>query len=267
LEEKTGKDFMNTENEHVKIENKENTGYVILKGHGALNLLNTITLNELGTCLTELENDEQIRAIIIAGEKNFCAGADVKEMKDKHPMEAEVFSRLGHKIFSQIEDMDKPVIAAINGYALGGGCELALACDIRIAGESAKFGQPEVNLGLIPGFGGTQRLAGLVGIGKAKELILTGRIIDAKEAESIGLVNNVVKNDELIEESEKIAQLIAEKSPVAIKMAKNLINKTREINRGLEMEMVSFSMCFSSQDHVEGINAFLEKRKPGFRGI
>ncbi len=256
MEEKTGKDFMNTGNEHIKIEKREKIGIVFLKRDP--NLLDTITLNELGTSLTELENDERIRAIIITGEKNFCAGADVKEMKDKHPMEAEAFSRLGHKIFSRIEDMDKPVIAAINGYALGGGCELALACDIRIAGENAKFGQPEVNLGLIPGFGGT---------GKAKELILTGRIIDAKEAESIGLVNKVVKNEELIEEAGKIAQLIAEKSPIALKMAKNLINNTREINRGLEMEMVSFSMCFASQDHAERINAFLEKRKPGFKGI
>jgi len=264
--EKAEKDFMNTENEHVKIEKKEKIGIVILKGPGALNLLNTITLNELGSSLTELENNEQIRVIIITGEKNFCAGADVKEMKDKHPREAEAFSRLGHKAFSQIENMDKPVIAAINGYALGGGCELALACDIRIAGESAKFGQPEVNLGLIPGFGGTQRLTRLVGISRAKELIFTGRIIDAKEAEAIGLVNKVVKDGELLEKAKEMARVLVQKSPLALKIAKNLINKNHDIKKALEMEIMDFSDCFASEDHLEGINAFLEKRKPGFKG-
>jgi len=258
---------MNTGSEYLKIEQDKDITTVILNRPHVRNILDSGILTELENNLAELENDTETKVIIITGTGNFCAGANVKELMEKHPVEAETFSRLGHKVFNHIENMGKPVIAAVNGYALGGGCELAMACDIRIAGENAKFGQPEVNLGLIPGFGGTQRLTRLVGIGKAKELILTGRIIDAKEAESIGLVNNVVKNDELIEEAEKIAQLIAEKSPIAIKMAKNLINNTREINRGLEMEMVSFSLCFSSQDHVEGMNAFLEKRKPRFKGI
>ncbi len=258
---------MNTGNEYVKTEKKNEIGIIILKKPEAVNLLDTKTLKELAGSLEKLNNDGQIRAVIIKGDKNFSSGADVKEMKDKHPREAEAFSRLGHKVFSQVENMDKPVIAAVNGYALGGGCELALACDIRIAGESARFGQPEINLGLIPGFGGTQRLTRLVGIGRAKELILTGRIMDAKEASDIGLVNRVVKDEELMEKTMEIAQVLAEKSQIAIKMAKSLVNNSREINRGLEMEIVSFSMCFASQDHAEGINAFLEKRKPEFRGI
>jgi len=257
---------MNTVND-IRIEKKKEIGILILKKPGGLNLLDAETLGELERSLTELEKDEQIRVIIITGEKNFCAGADIKEMKDKHPLEAEAFSRLGHKVFSRIEDMDKPVMAAVRGYALGGGCELALACDIRMAGESAKFGQPEVNLGLIPGFGGTQRLTGLVGVGRAKELILSGRIMDAKEAEGIGLVNRVVRDEELMDKSEEMAQILAEKSPLAVKMAKNLINKTRDMKRGLEMEIASFSMCFASHDHAEGINAFLEKRKPRFKGL
>lgn len=162
--------------------------------------------------------------------------------------------------------MEKPVIAAVNGYALGGGCELALACDIRIAGKSAKFGLPELNLGLIPGFGGTQRLSRLVGIGKAKEIILTGKIIDAKEGESIGLVNKVVRDEELMREVEEVSLVLAQRSPITVKIAKGLINKNQEIKRGLEMEIVSFSECFETQDHIEGINAFLEKRKPVFKG-
>ncbi len=258
---------MNTGNEYVKTEKKKEIGIIILKKPEAVNLLDTKTLKELAGSLEELNNDGKIRAVIIKGDKNFCAGADVKEMKDKHPREAEAFSRLGHNVFSQVENMDKPVIAAVKGYAIGGGCELALACDIRIAGESARFGQPEINLGLIPGFGGTQRLTRLVGIGRAKEMILTGRIVDAKEASDIGLINRVMKDEELMEKTMEIAQVLAEKSPIAVKMTKSLINNSREINRGLEMEIVSFSMCFASQDHVEGINAFLEKRKPGFKGV
>ncbi|HAB52713.1 MAG TPA: hypothetical protein DCE80_11190, partial [Ignavibacteriales bacterium] len=179
----------------------------------------------------------------------------------------EAFCRWGHKVFDQLEGMGKPVIAAVNGFALGGGCELAIACDIRIAGESAKFGQPEVNLGLIPGFGSTQRLSRLVGIGKAKEMILTGKIIDAKEAESIGLVNRVVKDEELMIVAEEMAQVIAQKPPIAVKMAKTLINENQEIKEGLEKEINLFAQCFATQDRLEGINAFLEKRKPEFKGI
>ncbi len=257
---------MNTRNEHIKIEKKKEIGIITLNRPETLNIVDTGMIQELGNSLARMEIDEEIRAVIITGNKNFCAGANIKELKEKHPSEAEDFSRLGHKVLRLVENMKKPVIAAINGYALGAGCELALACDIRIAGESAKFGQPEVNLGLIPGFGGTQRLTRLVGAGKSKEMILTGRIIDAKEACSIGLVNKVTGDDELMGKAEEMALVIAEKSPIAVKMAKSLINKNQEIDRGLEMEIVSFSECFASEDHIEGINAFLEKRKPGFKG-
>ncbi len=249
---------------NINIEKKNEIGFIILNRPEALNTLSTGTLVELGNCLAELENDTQIKAVIISGGKNFCAGANIRELKGMHPVEAEAFSRLGHKVCSQIEDMAKPVIAAVNGYALGGGCEIALACDIRIAGGSAKFGQPEVNIGLIPGFGGTQRLTRLVGTGKAKEMILTGRIIDSKEAESITLVNRAVRDEEVMEAAEEMAQLLAQKSLTIIKMAKSLINKNYDIKKGLEMEIAFFSECFASRDYIEGINAFLEKRKPEF---
>ena len=255
---------MSTGNE-IKIEKRKEIGIITLN-KPVMNILDTKMLVELEDSLNEFETDEQVRALVITGEKNFCAGANIKELKEKHPEEAEVFSRLGHKVFNQVENMGKPVVAAVSGYALGGGCELALACDIRIASENAKFGLPEVNIGLIPGFGGTQRLTRLVGIGKAKELILTGKIIDAKEAEAIGLVNKVVRDEELMGKAEEMAQVLAEKSPITVKIAKNLINRNQEIKKGLEVEIVSFSECFASEDHLEGINAFLEKRKPNFKG-
>lgn len=258
---------MTTGNEHIKLEKKKGFGIIMLNRPEVRNALNRKMLHELGDALTELENDPQIRVIIIAGNKDFCTGADIKEMNAIKPEEIESFCRWGHKVFDQLENMGKPVIAAINGFALGGGCELAIACDIRIAGESAKFGQPEVNLGLIPGFGGTQRLSRLVGIGKAKEIILTGEIINAKEAASIGLVNRVVKDEELMTKAEEMAMTIAQKGPIAVKMAKKLINENQEITKGLEKEIEFFARCFATQDHLEGMNAFLEKRKPIFKGI
>ena len=258
---------MTTGNEHIKLEKKKEIGIITLNRPEARNALNRKMLQELGDALTELENDSQIRVIIITGNKDFCAGADIKEMDAIKPEEIESFCRWGHKVFDQLENMGKPVIAAINGFALGGGCELALACDIRIAGEGAKFGQPEVNLGLIPGFGGTQRLSRLVGIGKSKEIILTGEIVNAKEAASIGLVNRVEKDEELLAKAEEMAITIAQKGPVAVKMAKTLINENQKIERGLEKEINLFAQCFTTQDRLEGINAFLEKRKPMFKGI
>jgi enoyl-CoA hydratase len=251
----------------IEIERKKEIGIINLNRPHAMNILDTITLKELEKGLIELENDEQIRAIIITGGENFSAGANIKELKEMHPDEAEAFSRLGQKVCDHIESLGKPVIAAVKGYALGGGCEIALACDIRIAGESAKFGQPEINIGLIPGFGATQRLKRLLGVGWAKELILTGRIIDALEAESIGLANIVVDDGKLMDRAEEIAKVLAQKSPLTIKIIKSLINEDQDIKKGLEMEMVSFSELFASMDHMEGINAFLEKRKPEFMGF
>lgn len=265
MAEKVERDFMNIRNENIKIERKKEVGIIILNKPD-LNLLDTKTLMEIEEALIKLDKDEHIKVLILTGEKNFSAGVNIKEIKEKNQEEAEAFSRLGHKICNQLENLEKPVIAAVKGYALGAGCEIALACDIRIVGESVKFSQPEVNLGIIPGFGGTQRLSRLVGIAKAKEMIFTGRIIDAEEAESIGIVNKVVKDEELMEKAEELAQVLEQKSPLTLKIAKSLINKNQEIKEGLEMEIVSFSECFASKDHIEGINAFLEKRKPKFKG-
>jgi enoyl-CoA hydratase len=256
---------MNTGNEYVKIEKKNEIGIITFNRPEVKNIMSTKMLQELERSLTIFEKDDFVRALIITGNKNFSAGADIKELKEKHQGEAEVFSRLGHKICNHVENTGKSVIAAVSGYALGAGCEIALACDIRVAGKSAKFGQPEVNLGLIPGFGGTQRLTRLVGIGRAKELILSGRIIGAIEAGSIGLANTVVEDDKLLEKAEEMGQILAQKSPLVMKIAKNLINQ--DLKNGLEKEIFSFSECFGSQDHIEGINAFLEKRKPVFRGF
>lgn len=256
---------MNT-GESLEIRKRGKTCIVTLNCHKGMNLLGTKTLSELGDSLRVIGEDDQIRALIITGTGNFSAGADIREMIAMGPEEADVFSGLGQAICTMIETMGKAVIAAVSGYALGGGCEVALACDIRIADESARFGQLEMNLGIIPGFGGTQRLARLMGGGKAKELILTGRVIDAVEAESIGLVNKVVKEGELMREAEEIAGIIAQKSPIAVRKAKRLMNGCPEA-RGFEEERASFADCFAFQDYREGMNAFLEKRRPVFRGI
>ena len=244
------RDFMDTGNECLKKEREKDIVIITLNRPEVRNILGSEMINELGKHLSEFENDEKTKVLIITGTDNFCAGANIKELMEKNPVEAETFSRLGHKVFNQIENMGKPVIAAVNGYALGGGCELALSCDIRIASESAKFGQPEINIGLIPGFGGTQRLPGLIGTGRAKELIMTGRMIDAKEAHAIGLVNKVVKDDDLMEITREMARVLAQKSPLALKMAKNLINKNHDIRKALEMEIMDFSMCFASEDYT-----------------
>ncbi|SNQ61510.1 enoyl-CoA hydratase/isomerase family protein [Candidatus Methanoperedens nitratireducens] len=256
-----------TTGERIKVERNEEISIIILNRPHIMNALDAKMFQELRDALTGLGKDNRTKVIIITGGINFCAGADINELKEMSPVEAEVFSRLGHDVFDLLENTGKPVIAAINGYALGGGCELALACDIRIAGDGAKFGQPEVNLGLIPGFGATQRLTRLVGIGWAKELILSGRTIDVIEAESIGLVNSVVDDDKVMDKAAVTAKVLAQKSPLSIKMAKTLINKNPDIKKGLEVETISFSECFASDDHVEGINAFLEKRRPKFKGI
>jgi enoyl-CoA hydratase len=256
---------MNT-GEPVRVEKKGALATIVLDRPDSLNILNSATLEKLGDVLKDLEGDRETKSIVITGNMHFSAGADLRELKEKDPEQAKVFSRLGQGICNRIEGLRKPVIAAVRGYALGGGCEIALACDIRIAAESAKFGQPEVNLGIIPGFGGTQRLTRLVGIGRAKELILTGKIINAGEAERIGLVNSVVRDDELMERTAELAELFLQKSPVALGTAKMLIDKCREVGNGLEREVASFAECFASEDHTEGISAFLEKRKPRFSG-
>jgi len=236
----------------------------------ALNALNSDTLSELSTALDELGRDSGVKVVILtgSGEKAFIAGADISQMKDFNPLEGRRFAQLGQAAFRKLEMIPQPVIAAINGFALGGGCELAMACDIRIASENAKFGQPEVTLGLTAGFGGTQRLPRLVGTGIASELLFTGDIIDVNEAYRIGLVNKVYSLETLMEEAQKLAQRIAGRAPAAVQLSKSAIQ--RGINMDLDSaqayEAEVFGLTFSTQDQTEGCSAFLEKRKPVFEG-
>ena len=253
------------EYKNVRVEIKENIGWLKMNRPEVLNALNAETLNELDSAIETLYEDDTVKVIILTGEgKAFVAGADIAEMKDMDALQARKFSLTGQRVFEKIENIEKPVIAAINGYALGGGCELAMACDIRIASEKAKFGQPEVTIGVIPGFAGTQRLARICGIGKAKELIFTGEMIDAAAAEKIGLVDRVVAPENLINEAEKMAEKIAGNGQVAVRMAKNVINRGMDCNlqAGSYYEAEAFGLCFSSGQPKEGMGAFLEKRKP-----
>lgn len=234
----------------------------------ALNALTTEVLKELRDAIEVVENDQDIYVLIITGEgKAFVAGADIVEMKDKNAEEARTFAKLGIEVFRKLELMEKPVIAAINGFALGGGCELAMSCDIRIAGEKAKFGQPEVGLGITPGFAGTQRLSRLVGMAKAKELIFTTDIINAQEAEKIGLVNKVVSQEELLDIAIEMAKKIASKGQIAVRYSKAAINRGLEtdIETGMAIERDLFGLCFATEDQKEGMNAFVEKRSPQFK--
>ncbi|HET6275399.1 MAG TPA: enoyl-CoA hydratase-related protein [Candidatus Cybelea sp.] len=238
---------------------------------GVLNALRTLLLREVSTALTELESNRDVRCVVItgAGEKAFAAGADIGELnalESAHHGAAQ--SRSGQALTRQIERMSKPVIMAINGFALGGGCEIAMAGDIIVAGENAKFGQPEVNLGLIPGYGGTARTTRRVGIGMASYLCLTGEIIDAQEALRVGLVERVVPAAELMNEAKRIATLIASKAPLAIAACKRVINNGAHlsIDDALELEALEFGTLVDTQDIKEGTGAFLEKRKPNWKG-
>jgi enoyl-CoA hydratase len=233
------------------------------------NALTIKTRAEGAAALDVLRADETVRVVVFtgAGDKAFIAGADISEFANETAItQREVM--LGRSLFTAVDTFPKPVIAMINGYCLGGGCELALACDIRIASETASFGQPEINLGIIPGGGGTQRLTHLIGEGKAMEMILTGDIIDAKTAYTLGLVNNVYPAAELEAKTMELANRIAEKSPVALAMAKEAVKTAARANldEGLRREIDLFAMCFSSEDKTEGVSAFLEKRKPNFKG-
>lgn len=235
-----------------------------------LNALNEETLTELGQAVEQLGADNEVRVVIItgAGEKAFVAGADIAHMQKLKPLEAREFARLGQRVFSKIENLPKPVIAAINGFALGGGCELAMACDIRVASENAKLGQPEVNLGLIAGFGGTQRLTRLVNPGLAKEILFTADMYDAAAAQRMGLVNHVVVPAELLGFCKKMAGRIAARGPVAVRLTKEAVNEGLEMDleKAFAHEADLFGVVFSSQDRDEGIAAFLGKRKADFVG-
>lgn len=234
----------------------------------ALNALNSNLLNQLDLAIDKVIEDEDIYVAIITGQgKAFVAGADISEMKNMTSVEAREFASKGLKLFRKIETMEKPIIAAVNGFALGGGCELSMCCDIRIASERAKFGQPEVGLGITPGFGGTQRLPRLVGEGRAKELIFTTDIIDANEAYRIGLANKVVTGEVLMDTAMEMAENIASKGQFAIRYAKESINRGGEVDldTAMSIEKNLFGLCFASEDQKEGMAAFLEKRKPNYK--
>lgn len=256
--------------ESILVEKSEGVATITLNRPNVLNALNAALLTEVSQALSELENDEGVRAIIItgSGEKAFAAGADIGELNAlPNAVEGARKARTGQEITLQMERLRKPVIMAINGFALGGGCEIAMAGDIRIASENAKFGQPEVNLGLIPGYGGSQRTPRLVGRGMAMYLCLTGEIIDAQEALRIGLVQKVVPLAELQNEAQRIAKLIASKAPLAIEACKSVMNEGANVGltESLAMEALNFGTLVNTQDFKEGTSAFLEKRKPEWK--
>lgn len=254
--------------ENIKYESRDNIAYVTVNRPKAMNALNMDVLNELYDVFTAIEADADIRAVILTGEgRAFVAGADIAQMNQLNALEGRQMMIMGHKVMNLIEAIEKPVIAAVNGFALGGGCELSMACDIRIASEKAKFGQPEVGLGIIPGFGGTQRLPRLVGKGMAKYLIMTAEMIPAEESYRIGLVEKVVPAESLMEEAEKLAKTIASKAPVAVATAKTAINNgfDMDMKSASKFEIETFTAAFGSEDKSEGMSAFLEKRAPEFK--
>jgi enoyl-CoA hydratase len=254
--------------EFVSVEKKGKIAFLTITREKALNALNQEVLLQLKDAFLNMENDKDIYAIILTGEgRSFVAGADIGFMQNLHPQEARDFIMFGQSVMNHIERIEKPIIAAVNGFALGGGCELALACDIILASEKAIFGQPEVTLGIIPGFGGTQRLARRVGSGMAKYLIYSAENIDANEAYRIGLAEKVYSLEDLLFEAEKIANKIASKAPIAVKMAKAAMGNGAEIDirTAVQIEAESIALCFSTKDQKEGMTAFVEKRKADFK--
>ena len=250
--------------EHLLLQEEGGIALLSINNPKSLNALNSATLQELNDCLKSLQVRKDIRVVIVtgAGPKAFVAGADISEMVNATPAEGRAMALLADEAFSRLEKMPQVTIAAVNGYALGGGCELAMACDIRIAAESAVFGQPECGLGILPGFGGTQRLARLVGKGRAKELIFTCDRIDAQEAYRIGLVNKVVPQAELLDACRAMARRILKNGGYAVTLAKQAINAglDTDLANGLKMEADAFALSFSTHDKKEGMTAFLEKR-------
>jgi enoyl-CoA hydratase/carnithine racemase len=255
---------------NVLYEKKDAIAYVTVNRPKVLNALNTPTWKDLRTAFEDAQNDAAVRGVILtgAGDKAFIAGADISELAHASAVDAERSSRFGQQVLDLIENLGKPVVAAINGFALGGGCETAMACTIRIAVETAKFGQPEVKLGLLPGGGGTQRLPRLVGKGRALQLILSGEMISAQEAFRIGLVNEIVPPSQLIPRAEAILKQIASNAPISVKFALEAANKGLETSQseGLLLEASYFGLCAATEDKKEGTTAFLEKRAPQFQG-
>lgn len=255
--------------ENVTTENRDGILVITIDRPKVLNALNAQTVEEIGRVFDEARGDDEVKAVILTGggEKAFVAGADINELAQKNPFTGKETSERGQQILSRIERFPKAVIAAINGFALGGGCELALACQIRIASDRAQIGLPEVSLGIIPGYGGTQRMARLLGKAKALELILTGDRIPAQEAERIGLVNKVVPHDELMNEAEKMARTIMSRGPLAVRASIEAVMSGSEMpfEEGQFLEATLFGLLAASEDMKEGMNAFLEKRKAEFK--
>ncbi len=253
--------------ELLNLKKEEGILTITLNNPKTLNALDYQMLSEIEKAFAIAEEDKEVRVVVITGEgKAFVAGADIKAMSVMDAQEASAFGKKGAQLFRKIETLNKPVIAAVNGFALGGGCELAMACDIRIASQKAKFGQPEVGLGITPGFSGTQRLPRIVGIGKAKELIFSGNIIGAEEAGKIGLADQVVEPDELMNRSLELAKKIAQNSSAAVSLSKQAINLglQADMDTAIDIEVSLFALCFAGRDQKEGMNAFLEKRTPDF---
>jgi enoyl-CoA hydratase len=255
--------------ENVLYDKKGPIAYVMLNRPRVMNALNKATINELRSAFEDARDDLAVRGVILTGgEKAFAAGADIAEIANNTAVEAEQATRRGQALTDLIENLGKPVIAAVNGFALGGGCELAMSCTIRIAAESAKFGQPEVKLGVMPGYGGTQRLPRLVGKGRALKLILSGEIIDAAEAYRIGLVDELEPDAHVVERAETVLKKIIANAPLSVKYALEAVNKGLEtsVAEGLLIEASLFAVCASTDDKKEGTSAFLEKRAPKFQG-
>lgn len=254
---------------NITVEKSDGVALVKFNRPKALNALNSETLAELDAVVDSLSADASVRAIVFTGEgKGFIAGADIREMSTLTAEQGRAFGALGQRVFRKVELMTKPTIAAVNGFALGGGCEFAMSCDIRIASEKAKFGQPEVTLGITPGFSGTVRLPKLVGMGMAKELILTGRMAGAAEAKAIGLVNHVVEADDLLSKAMEMATGIAANAPLAVAYSKAAINKSAEMDTDVAntIEETYFGLCFATEDQKHGMEAFLNKEKAQFKG-
>ena len=261
---------MMSEYQNLLFEKDNGIGIVTINRPKALNALNEATVRELDKIIDVLEEDDSVKVVIItgSGEKSFVAGADIVEMKDKDAMAGRAWGILAQGVFNKLEGMSKPVIAAVNGYALGGGNELQMACDIRIASEKAKFGQPEVTLGITPGFGGTQRLPRLVSKGMAKKLLFTGDMIDAAEAYRIGLVDQLAPADKLMEEAKKLAKTIMSRGQVAVQLCKSAVNRgvNMDLASAIQYEDEVWGLCFATADQKEGMKAFVEKRKANFTG-
>jgi enoyl-CoA hydratase len=255
---------------HVIYEKSDGIATITLNRPEALNAFSKEVVEEIIHALEDTKNDENVRVVILtgAGEKAFSAGADIKTMVGMTALKARELSLMGEKLCSALENLEKPVIAALNGYAVGGGLEVAMACDFRIASETARMGQTEVNIGLIPGWGGTQRLTRLVGKTKAKELVFTGKMIDAKTAEQLGILNMVAPQEKFRETVRQFALELASKAPVAVRVAKALINKGADIglDSALALEREGLGVVGSTEDLKEGVSAFIEKRKPAFKG-